>query len=183
MARPKYITPTMVSQAAVPPGSRLIRVILLNLHSPERLRQDWERRFRRSYSTVAMRERYCDEFIALHPTTHRYNDIAGFAEVYWDGGTRILVVYYFRGLKRPAFGQMVKAHWGERITSTGFYGIPYSEESGIPNRHCNEDTKREAVIEALDRVYREGRELGFWFDLKHEIKLVQALNIRLLFSE
>ena len=166
-----------------PGGSKLIVRLLLHLHSPDRFRQMWERRFQHSYSTAEMRELYREEFIASHPTTHRYNDIAGFAEVYWDGGTRILVDYYFRGLKRRGFGDVVKAHWGDRIASSGFYRIPYIEIGGVPSRECGETTIREAIVEALEKVRTTGQDWNFFVDLTHELMLLQAIDVGWLFSD
>ena len=154
---------------------------MLNLHSPEQFLQIRERRFRRQLRTAAMQERYRDEFAASYPPTHRYNDIAGFAELYWDGGTRILVVYHFRGLRNRGFGDAVKAHWGESITPRGFYRLPYIEVGGIPNPKCDEGAKREAIVEALEQIRTAGEEWGFFLDATHEKALLQSLNIDLFF--
>jgi hypothetical protein len=87
---------------------------------------------------------------------HRCNDIAGFVQVFWDGGTRILVVYYFRGLKRPGFGDVLRTYWGGTHCQYGFYPIPYTEVGGIPNLYCSDEVKRAAINEALDRIRADG---------------------------
>jgi len=163
--------------------SRLLFTLLLNLHSPKRFRSNWERRFLRSYSSSLLRERYRDEFLVSHPTSHRYNDIAGFAELYWDGGTRILVQYYLRGLKRRKFTDTVTAHWGSNVFGSGFYSIPYCEVGGVPHRTCSGDLKRRAILDAMERVQSTADDWGCYLELTNEKRLLNALDIDLWLSE
>ena len=49
---------------------------------------------KRTYPTTDARERCHDDFYASYPAAQRYNDIAGYAEVYWDGGSGILASFF-----------------------------------------------------------------------------------------
>ena len=132
--------------------------VILHRHSPEGFDARRTRRFERLYATAEARDRYREEFNASCPGTHRYNGIAGFAEVYWDAATRILVDYYFRGLRNTRFGKAVVAHWGEGVRGEGFYPIPYIELGSIPHPECNGAMKRQAIRDALDELARRTAE-------------------------
>jgi len=74
---------------------KLIFTVLIHRHSPEKYDQLREAQWNRTYSTPQARERFRDEFYACCPAAQRYNDIAGYAEIYWDGGNRILAELFF----------------------------------------------------------------------------------------
>jgi hypothetical protein len=133
-----------------------------------------------------MRERYRNEVAASCPPLHRYNDIAGFAELYWDGGTRILVDYFFRGDRSRKFGKQVARSWpedGARISPGKFYLFALGVESGgIPHETCDANLKRKAILEALREIRIRATDLCCFVDLTHEHELLQAIDINLLFQ-
>jgi hypothetical protein len=85
--------------------NKLIFTILLHGYSPEQFEHQRQRRLERTYSSAGARERYQDEFKQSDPPFHRYNDVAGYAELYWDGGERILAEFYFRGNRKRKYGK------------------------------------------------------------------------------
>jgi len=80
--------------------SKLVFTILLHRHSPEEFLKIREQRFERMYLKTHGLRRHREEFDASYPAIHRYNDIAGYAELYWDGGTRILAELFVQGDRR-----------------------------------------------------------------------------------
>jgi hypothetical protein len=109
---------------AAPNGSKLIFTVFLHRHSPRQFSKLREQRIERTYANPDLRERYRGEFDTSDPAVHRYNDIAGYGEVYWDGGTRILVEIFFRGDRRRKSGQAVAAGRRPQIVSaSSFYPL------------------------------------------------------------
>jgi len=175
-----------------PKDSRLIFTILLHRNCPERfetLRQEGLERLERMCSTARALEKYREEYNLQHPPTHRYNNIAGFAEIYWDGGIRIMLQFFFLGDRRTRFGKavsvgLVSAGLRPKLVSASqFYPLYVQgiEVSGIPNVKCPEELKRKAIIEALDKVAETAADLNF-ADLTQEWKVLDALNLERLFS-
>jgi len=142
------------------------------------------------YTTEELRKKYQEEFNVQHPPTH-YNDIAGFAEVYWDGGTRIMLQFFFLGNRRTKFGMAVSAGLEsagvrpELVSARQFYPLYVQpiEASGIPNVACCEEVKRQAIIDALDKVAKTAAGMKCYVNLTHERTVLNALTLDRLFSE
>lgn len=134
-----------------------------------------------------MRERYRDQYDLEYPSTHRYNGIAGLAgvywDVYWDGGTRILVEVFFRGDRSKAFGRAV-AYGRPAVRSTQFYPLYVKPISAgeFPHSSCREEFKREAIMDGLKHIERTVADLGAFVDLTAEKALLDALNLTRLLS-
>ncbi len=146
---------------------KLIFTIILHRHSPETFDRKWEQSFRHSISsahsslTQKVEDRMRDCFSASSPRIHRYNDIAGFAEVYWDGGTRILVAYYFLGDRRTKYGQAVAKLWPYKTSGNKYYAWQHMAGGGSFIAWDNALKKRKALHEVLDAVLAQSwRRLG-----------------------
>src|SRR5436305_1720971 len=96
-----------------PNGSKLIVTVLIHAHSPQTFAEARERELCRLYTTAATRERYREHYDVFRSPVHRYNDVAGYAEVYWDAGTRILLDFFFKGDMRTTFGKAIAKHYPE----------------------------------------------------------------------
>jgi hypothetical protein len=160
---------------------KLIFTILLQRHSPERFERDWQKaqdRFREPGSK--------GWYAQQNPRIHRYNDLAGFAEVYWDRGTRVDVDYFFLADRRTRFGKGLTQRYGERpltFNSKKFYAYALGVDSGyVPRRGSAPHQKRKALFDALDSVQEMSSRLGCFVDLTPERQIVEDIDVNLLFS-
>lgn len=168
---------------AAPKGSKLIFTVLLHRHSPERFQELRLRRLNSMYSSPRTRERYRDEFDSQFSPIYRYNDVAGYAEIYWDAGTRVLIDLFFRGDLRTKYGKAVACGRRGQISASQFYLYLHClEAGGIPHLSCSEALKREAIIDGLQRVRAVAADMGCVIDLTHEETLLSAIDVRYLFS-
>jgi len=164
--------------------NKLIFTILLHNESPEQFERQRQRRFERMYSNAGARDRYRDEFNQSNPPFHRYNDVAGYAELYWDGGERILGEFYFRGNSRRKYGKAVTNGMRRGIASSRWFypfHVLYIEVGSAP-RSARECEKRQAIADALEWVRAQANELGCFVDLTHERILLDAIDVNKLFS-
>jgi hypothetical protein len=166
--------------------AKLVFTILVYRHSPEEFSKLRERRFKSMYTKTHGAGRHRDEFDASHPAIHRYNDIAGFAELYWDGGTRILAELFLQGDRRRKYGKAVAAgRRPETVSPDRFYPLYalYVEASGISHpQRSSEADRRLALQESLQFVREEATKLGCYVDLKHEEVILDATDVQRLFS-
>jgi hypothetical protein len=164
--------------------NKLIFTILLHGYSPEQFERRRQRRFERMYSDPGARERYQDEFNQSDPPFHRYNDVAGYAELYWDGGERILGELYIRGDRSRKYGKTVTNRMRRGITSPRWF-YPFHVlyiEVGSVSRGARECENRQAIADALEWVRVQATDLGCFVDLTHERILLDAIDVNKLFS-
>jgi hypothetical protein len=163
---------------------KTIFTVFLHRHSPKQFTELRQKQFERECSTVGSRERYSDEHNCS--SNHRYNDIAGFAEVYWDGGTRILIELFFRGDRRTRYGRTVTAGMSRaRVKNSRFYSFypTYAEAGGIPHpQWSDEQEKRQAIMDALEFVRRIATENGCFVDISREQVLLAVIDINRLYT-
>jgi hypothetical protein len=105
-------------------------------------------------------------FRSSRPILHRFNDLVGFAEVYWDCGTRIMVDYYFRRGR------------------TRYYGVARSMVE-IARIHPTDsaESKRQAILRALEDVQKTASEASYFVDTSPERAIVQTLDVDAFFAK
>lgn len=165
---------------AAPIGSKLIFTVLLHRHSPGQFSARRQRRFESIYRNPDRRERYREVFDTSYPANHRYNDIAGYAEIYWDAGTRILVEIFFRGDGRTRFGRAVSVGPRPKLFSANrFYPlyVLYKEAGQFSDASCGRGFKRQAIKDGLEHVQTVAISMGCFVDLTHEKLVLDALDI------
>lgn len=92
---------------------------------------------------------------AEHPPTYPYNDLYGFIEVYWDGGTRIQAESYFLGDARRTAGRHLRhLHQGLRLRSGKYYPYHHRQDLAWLPRGFTEAQARQAVHAALSETRR-----------------------------
>jgi hypothetical protein len=165
---------------------KLIFTIILHRHSPETFDRKWEQSFRHNISgapsslTQKDEDRMRNYFSASGPRIHRYNDIAGFAEVYWDGGTRILVDYYFLGDQRTKYGQAVAKRWPYMTSGNKYYMWQHMASGGSFIAGDTALKKRRALHEALDAVSAQAKQFGCYVDLTTEQEIANCIDVNKL---
>ena len=168
-----------------PYGSKLLFTILLHRHSPSAFDQLWERRYQKECPpnlTDEEKERRLIRHQTADPRIHKYNDIAGFAEVYWDSGSRMLIDYYFIGDRRTRYGRTVWASQAGFTSAHKFYLHSASVNSG--SFFLGEDDvekKRNAVFEALDALERKAKQLNCYVDTTAEREITRCLDVSKFF--
>lgn len=165
---------------AAPIGSKLVFTVLLHRHPPGQYSRLRQRKLERIYPNPDRRERYREEFNTSYPANHRYNDIAGYAEIYWDAGTRILVEIFFRGDRTTKFGKAVSAGpRPELFSANRFYPLyeVYEEAGQFSDASCGGGFKRQAIEDGLEHVRTVATGMGCFVDLTHEKLLLDALDI------
>lgn len=153
-----------------------IFTVLFHRHSPAVFNRRWEKRSRATIPPTGLEEASERLYYGLNPKVHRYNDIAGFAEIYWDLGTRILANYYFRGDRRTKYGRQIGNQLGVPVSGKHYY-LLYNmvEEASFVSASVSE--KRNALLAALQRVKETGKRLGCFVDLRTEISIAKCLNV------
>jgi hypothetical protein len=149
--------------------------------SPEQAHAAREKELAR-YRSKASREWHS----ARHPL-NRYNNLVGFAEVYWDLGTRIDINYYFLGNRNTTPGKRLA---NGRKAAGDKYGLNprcyylYSDgvDAGYIPRRGSASEKRNGINQALDHVERTAEEIRCYVDLSHERKMVEYLDVDRFFS-
>ena len=168
------------------PGSnKLIFTILFHDHSPERFEALRQRRFKELFSSPRARERFRDAYVGGFPPFHRYNDVAGYAELYWDGEERLLAEFYFRGNRTRKYGKAVteSMQWKEMVSSHRFYPMQVLYlEAGSVSKYAKESENRQAILESLEWLSAQATKLGCFIDLTHEKTLLDAIDVNKLFS-
>ncbi len=170
-----------------PLGGRRIFTIPFQAHDPDAFKRTWQKGLdvllAWAKETVDAPladhhiEMFRDTYAAEHAPEHRYNDIAGFAEVYWDGGTRILVDCWVRGNGRTRYGQRVQATRPQnRLSRTQFYLYVSMGNGGMFADLPGEDDQKQAVLDALDAVERIVKDLKCYVDLSEERRLVKHVD-------
>jgi hypothetical protein len=93
---------------------------------------------------------------------------------------------FFRGDRRAKYGRAVTdgRHRGT-ARSSQFYPLYVHgrEVGGFPHGSCQDELKREAIIEALEHVERATAEMGVFVDLTAEKALLDALDLTRLLRE
>jgi hypothetical protein len=165
---------------------KLIFTVILHRHSPKAFDRKWEQSFKQSISSASSYLTQKDEdrmrncFSASSPRIHRYNDIAGFAEIYWDGGTRILADYYFLGDQRTKYGQAVAKRWPYKTSGNKYYTWQHMAGGGSFIAGDNALKKRKALQEALDAVSAQAKKFGCYVDLTTEREIANCIDVNKL---
>ena len=163
--------------------NKLIFTVILHRHSPTKFDRQWEQTFKRSISpdlTPETEDRMRNFYSTSNPKIYRYNDIAGFAEIYWDGGTRILVDYYFLGDRRTKYGQAVAKLWPSKTSGNKYYMWQCMASGGSFIDGDNALKKRTALYEALDAVSAQVKKFGCYVDLTTEREIANCIDVKKL---
>ncbi len=164
-------------------NSKSIFTILLHRHSPKSFAQRWEKTFRRTAPrsmTVEMEKQMRTIYCSSKPRIHRYNDIAGFVEVYWDAGTRILTDCYMLGDRRTKYGRELAKRWPGRISGNRYYPYFSMSEGGSFSSYDKPAQKKAAIIETLDDVEKAAKRLGCYVDLRVEREIANCIDVNKL---
>ena len=124
------------------------------------------------------REPWFDEWrFSKDPPTYPYNDIYGFFEIFWDGGTRVLANCYFRGDARRRAGRRLRAAaGGQDLRSQGFFLHWHRKElAWLPNTPSPQSIRR-VLSMALDRVDDAAKDLGGVAHLDHARTMLPHVN-------
>ena len=148
------------------PRGRMIFTILLHRQTPQEFESHWR-------SEANLRGGRAGRSFA-----HRYNNVAAFAEVYWNAGDQILIAYYIRGDRRTRLGKVLDPH----ASASQFYFRWCDKVNILPSRNPTERAKRKAVSAALDHVERAAANQNWFVDLSHERHLLGALSMKKLFA-
>lgn len=95
-----------------------------------------------------------------HPAAFPFNDLYGFFEVLWDGGTRILTESYFRGDARRKAGQRLKRIHGASLKASGFHLYQHRHDLAWLRPGATRADIQASVEMALREVRRLADELG-----------------------
>jgi len=170
------------------PRWKLIFTILMQHRSPEEfaaVEQAAEENYIRNVYRDEPRDAELEEqarrrFRSSRPILHRFNDLVGFAEVYWDRGARIMVDYFFRGDGRTRYGQTIQSWVGGEVSAQRFYA--YAPMVEVATVHGDDaETKRRSILRALDHVEATAREILCFVDTSCERVLVQTLDVDTFF--
>ncbi len=170
-----------------PVDGRRIFIIPFQAHDPNVFERAWQKgldeRLASAKRTLHVPlaghhiEMFRDTYATEHAPEHRYNDIAGFAEGYWDGGTRILVDCWVRGNGRTRYGQRVQATRPQnRLYRNQFYLYVSMGNGGMFADLPGEEDRKQAVLDALDAVERIVKDLKCYVDLSEERRLVRHID-------
>lgn len=167
-----------------PTGSKLVFTILIHRRSPGRFQQDWERQFRRHYPhrrEEAVERRNRERFASAYPPIHRYNDIAGFAEIYWDAGTSLQINLYFRGDRRTRYGRSIAQNRDGTVSARNYYLYDHRIQGGFVPPRRSDILDRQAFLDAFREVRRIANRLRCFVDLRHEEAILGCFDFRALF--
>lgn len=111
---------------------------------------------------------------------HRLDDLVGFAEIYWDGGSRIKVNLWLKVDLRAKWGRFPE---GKARSSRRTYHlrIMAADAGRFRFRGASCADKRRAVHQALGYLEKKAEELRFFVDLSAERLLAEHLDFDGLF--
>jgi hypothetical protein len=171
------------------PQSKLLFTILIQHHSPEDFKKTEmateDREFKDYGAGVKDAElegQARSRYRSSRPILHRFNDLVGFAEVYWDRGTRIMVDCYFRGDRRTRYGERIQSRSTGGVSREWFYA--YAPMTEMARIHPGDDVeaRRQAILRALDYVEETAQEVLCFADTSPECAIVQALDVDSFFT-
>lgn len=107
---------------------------------------------------------------------HRLDDLIGFAEVYWDGGSRFMVDVWCKFDRRTKWGRFPD---GQPLSpkSTYHLKVPGAEGGDFPLHNSTLEEKRQALHGALDWIERFAKAERFFVDVTPERKLANCLDL------
>jgi hypothetical protein len=152
----------------LPKRARLIARVLVTHRTEENFGKSWDRSCARTLAELGVPPTPLGSaqsgpeiaYFASNPRAFPYNDLYGFVDVYWDGGTRILANAYFRGDARRRAGKVLRTRWNVgRLKGAGYYLHSHMRELAWFPRHADDERIRTALLEALLEVERLAREL------------------------
>lgn len=169
-----------------PKGSKQLFVLLIQRHSLPEYDKLWKSGLprgapmgRQTPASIvsAYKEMLPEIYEARHPHLHRYNDLFGFAEIWWNGSMELSVCYYFRGDRRTQMGKRISTDYRYPISSQQFY--PYREERiGQLFHWLNRNQVREELRIALNGVAATvKKDFRCFVDISHELELIRCLDL------
>lgn len=162
------------------PKWKLIFTILIQHRPPEefsRIEKAIGEKYVSDVQDPELKEQARRRFRSSRPILHRFNDLVGFAEVYWDRGTRIMVDYYFRGDGRTRYGHRILSRGRSNMSREWFYPYPFMIQVSAIHRGDDAKARRQAILRALDHVEETAREVLCFANTSHERAIVQALDV------
>jgi hypothetical protein len=96
---------------------------------------------------------------ASNPPTWPFADLYGFADVFWDGGTRILADTYYRGDGRYAAGRALRRIQETRLLAQEYYMLAHRIDLAYLARRFDAAVAATAVNAALDQVEEHAQSL------------------------
>jgi hypothetical protein len=113
------------------------------------------------------------------PRIHRYNDVFGYAEIWWDYHARINVDYFFRADRRMKIGRILRQRFGSGISPKKFYCFDFAAWVGNIYPDGDNNKHRQAILDAFNDVERIVKEYNLYVDLSQERLLVQRIDMNL----
>ncbi len=173
-------------------GSKRVFTVPIQRHPPKNFDERWQARSIRGAPIGPHMEK---EFVeaykkslpeiheAKHPRIHRFNDIFGFAEVWWTRGTEFVIWYYFRGDRRTKVGKIIAQRHVYPISSRQFYYF-CDDKAGKFMMWSTPEEKREALFDALNDVRNTAeKKCGCFVDLSHEYEIARCLDVNMMLAE
>ena len=165
------------------PQAMLLFRVLIQGHRPDEFNALWQRQLEHAYPERHGEQRIIGGFAATFPKIHLLNDLVGVAEMFWDGGRRILADFYFRADSRRKFGRLLKSRSSARLNPRRFCMLCHAVEIGGLPLYSTETERRKDLLDALHRVEAEAADLGCHADTSVEQHLVQHLDLAALFHD
>jgi len=172
-----------------PTGSKRIFTVFLHRHTPEEFDEYWQEQSKRGAPMSPNTEK---EFVdaykkslpeiyeATHPHIHRFNDIFGFAEIWWERGHDFVVRYYLRGDSRTKVGRKIAGRYFYPISSRQFYEFREVKITGFFKSSASE-LKRKVLVDTLEDISTTAREeFGCFVDLLNEYEIASCLDMDVL---
>ncbi len=170
-----------------PARAKLIFRIVVSRRTQAEYHDQWERRRDRQLADLGISPAGPDERVtgaelslwADDPPTYPYNDLLGFVEVYWDGGTKIMAHSYFLGDGRLRPGRALRAQHRRPLNARKFYLFHHAKWLAYLRQSASDDELRAALLDALDVVEEEiVQQQGGRADLAHVCAVASNLDVR-----
>ena len=135
-----------------------------------------EEKFKKTFTITEDNKKDINDFRILfnrqNPPIHKFNDICGFAEIYWDAGVRILIDFYFNGNGRRKYNRFFK-----NLNPNKFYLRELNIQGGSFFTHSNLNEKKTAIINALKAIEAEAKTFNCYVNTEHEQNLLEFLDL------
>ncbi|MGH7927042.1 MAG: hypothetical protein ACREQV_04540 [Candidatus Binatia bacterium] len=161
---------------------RIIHVLVTHLSEVEYFRRWEERRVEYFAGLSYTNEEFPDlwdreeiYYSDAHPAAYPYNDLYGFYDVAWDGGSRIMCNSYYRADARRKAGKILKGVRGGRsLQPNSFYLLHHLQQLAWISLQVNEVEFERSLVTAVERIAEEARDFGGVAHVEEVLRLATA---------